>query len=194
LCGRCNNSLLGAKYDSALIEFTTSIASILKSSLYLPHELSVEAQPQAVMRSVLGHIAAQGVDRYKKGRLTEAVRDYMLDESLPLPQGLHMFYWAYPHTAHVMVRDAALMNLAGGKNPFPMWLLKFFPVAFLIAWDEPHGLEYIPHSFESLRDSPFSFRAKLPLTLRPTIPAYWPEAPTDNSFIMYGQEAIHAVA
>jgi len=146
------------------------------------------------MRSVLGHVAAQGVDRYKKGPLTEAVRDYILDESLPLPEGLSIFYWAYPHSAHVMVRDAAIMNVAPSAKPFAMWLLKFFPLAFMIAWDEPHGMEFTPHSFESWRSLPFSYRAELPLTLRPTIPAYWPEAPTDNTLIMYGQEAIHAVA
>ena len=39
-----------------------------------------------------------------------------------------------------MVRDAAYANLAGGA-PFAAWLLKFFPIAFIVAWDSPKKLD-----------------------------------------------------
>ena len=88
LCGRCNSGLLGTEYDPALIRFVGTLRQALQSTLHLPPVLSVECQPQAVMRAVLGHMMAQGLDRYLKGPLTEYIRDYMLDRSLPLPTGL----------------------------------------------------------------------------------------------------------
>jgi hypothetical protein len=117
LCGRCNNKLLGHTYDPYLTAFANGTAALLQSSLYLPSLLAVRVRPQAIMRSVLGHIAAQGVDRYKKGPHTEEVRDYILDLSKPLPQALSMYYWAYPHKRQVLVRDASYMDL-GRQKPF----------------------------------------------------------------------------
>ena len=78
LCHRCNNSLLGARYDPPFIAFVNEISLLLKSSIYLPSTLSIQGQPQAILRSLLGHIAAQGVNRYLKGPLTEPMRDYIL--------------------------------------------------------------------------------------------------------------------
>jgi hypothetical protein len=191
LCHHCNNSLLGARYDPPFISFVNQIGLVLKSPVYLPPSLKIRAQPQAILRSLLGHIAAQGVDRYLKGPLTEPIRDYFLDESRPLPDGLSVYYWAYPHRPHVMFRDAAYLDIPSGK-PFAIWMLKFFPIAFLVTWGEPVGFEYAPHPFEPWRSSPFSQMDDLPLTLRPVIPVFWPEAPTKKSALMYGQEAIHA--
>jgi hypothetical protein len=90
LCGRCNSSLLGHAYDPHLVSFANQTGALLRSSLHLPPQLKVRARPQAIMRAVIGHIAAQGVDRYKKGPHAEAVRDYILDSSLPLPDALSM--------------------------------------------------------------------------------------------------------
>jgi hypothetical protein len=140
---------------------------------------------------VIGHIAAQGVGRYRKGPLTESIRDYFLDESLPFPEGLNAFYWAYPHRPHVMARDAAYLDVPSGQA-FAVWFLKFFPVAFLVTWGAPVGLEYEVHSFEAWRSLSPSQTVEMPLTLRPTPPAYWPEAPTDRSVLLYGREAVHA--
>lgn len=191
LCHRCNSSLLGAKYDPPFISFVNEIGLFLRSSVFLPPALMVRAQPQAILRSLLGHIAAQGVDRYLKGPLTEPIRDYILDESKPLPDGLSIYYWAYPHRPHVMFRDAAYLDIPSGET-FSIWMLKFFPIAFVVTWGKPVGFEYTPHTFEPWRSSPFSHIVDLPLTLRPVIPVFWPEAPTDRSILVYGQEAIHA--
>jgi len=191
LCQRCNNSLLGARYDPAFIAFVNEIGQFLKSSLHLPPALTVRGQPQAILRSLLGHISAQGVDRYQKGPLTEPIRDYILDESKPFPEGLCAYYWAYPHRYHVMVRDAAFLDIPSG-NPFSIWLLKFFPVAFLVTWGRPTYLEYMPQPFEPWRNSPFAHEVEMPIALRPAIPAFWPDAPTDRSILAYGLEAVHA--
>lgn len=191
LCGRCNNSLLGAKYDPHFIEFVNSVALHLRSPIALPSSITIPGRPQAIVRSLLGHLSAQGVDRYLKGPLTEAVRDYFLDDGLPLPSVIRVFYWAYPFRVHVMLRDAAFSHLPTGRH-FPFWLLKFYPLAFLVAWDEPVGLTYPIHSLEPWRSVPIDVVADLPLDLSAIPPLFWPEAPTRESMLMYGQEAIHA--
>ena len=194
LCARCNNEFLGAKYDPHFIAFVNTTAAHLRTSSYLQHMVRIVGRPQAILRSLLGHISAQGVNRYLKGPLTEAVRDYFLDESQPLPVGIRVFYWAYPHQSHVVFRDAAVLNITGGAEPFTMWLLKFFPIAFMIAWNEHLGLEYFPHSFDLWHNLRFEEEVEIPIVLSPTLPALWPEAPTVRTIIVYGQEAIHAAA
>lgn len=192
LCARCNNLLLGHRYDPHFISFVNAVGAAMKSSLYLPPILNIRGRPQAILRSLLGHLAAQGVDRYLKGPMTEPVRDYILNEAKPFPPGLTAYYWVYPYKSHIMVRDAAYMNISGGHEPFTIWLLKFFPIAFMVAWDTPNGLEFGPQSFEPWRSADYAEETQIPIALRPVIPAFWPEAPTNSTIVMYGQEAIHA--
>lgn len=192
VCGQCNNGLLGAKYDPALISFSNQLTTILKSTLDLPSRLYVRAQPQAILRSLLGHISAQGVSRYPKGPQTEPIRDYFCDQSKPFPIGLHAFYWAYPFRPTVLMRDVAYCDLTN-HNSFMLWMMKFFPVALAVTWDEPKGFEFPVHSFEQWRGVSFSTVVDLPIDIRPLIPEHWPEAPTNNSLLLVGQEAIFSV-
>jgi hypothetical protein len=64
LCARCNNVLLGSIYDPALADFCSSVRQAADTKLHLPNFFAIEIEPQKVMRSVLGHLAAQGVNRY----------------------------------------------------------------------------------------------------------------------------------
>src|SRR5438128_1702584 len=66
LCAHCNNGLLGAVYDPALAYFCAEVRRATNTRIALPDEIFVDIQPQLVMRSVLGHLAAMGVGRYKK--------------------------------------------------------------------------------------------------------------------------------
>jgi hypothetical protein len=190
LCKHCNNHHLGKNYDPHFIEFVNQACTLLKSTLVLPPSLAITGRPQAIMRSLLGHLAAQGVARYRKGPQTEAIRDYIRDTSLPLPGSLHIYYWAYPHRSHVMVRDAAYVDLAADANPFAIWFLKFFPVAFMVAWEKPASLPYPVQTFDPWRSAPYEAQVDLPFQLHPLPPEYWPEAPTDHSVLAFGREAI----
>ncbi len=190
LCSRCNNTLLGATYDVPFISFVNDVARLLTSTLTLPDVLVVPGQPQAIMRALLGHLSAQGVGRYPKGPLTEALRDYFLDTSMPLPEQLHVYYWAYPFRSHVMARDAVYVDLGVG-GPFAIWFIKFFPIAFMVAWDEPRRLPFHVQSLDPWRAVPYATQAELPVRLRPLPPEHWPEAPTEQSILAFGAEAIN---
>lgn len=191
LCKRCNNTLLGTDYDPSLISFVNHAGAFLRSGLQLPSETTIKGHPQKIVRAVLGHLSAQGVDRYLKGPETEALRDYMFDTNLPLPEGISVHYWPYPYRPQVIIRDAAFSYLPS-QQVCAIWLLKFFPIAFLVTWRKPSDLKFHVANFDPWRSSPFNYEAELPLVLRPIIHEYWPEAPTDHSIVVYGREAMVA--
>lgn len=192
LCPRCNNGLLGANYDIAFNSFVNSVGAYLKSPLELPDVVSVKAQPQKIMRAVLGHMSAQGINRYLKGPETESVRNYFLDEALPLPDSLNIYYWVYPYQGQVLVRDCSYLDLSIGEPVF-MWFMKFFPVAFMITWKEPSAYNFTVPNLSKWRTSAINDEYELVIPLKRVVHQFWPEAPTNQSIVAYGQEAVIAV-
>jgi hypothetical protein len=139
------------------------------------------------MRSVFGHMAAREANRYQKGPITEPLRDFILNPALPLPDEMKFYYWFYPHRRQVFVRDAALLVM-GTANPFSFWLLKFFPLAFMVTFDT----EIAPakaHSLNFYRTAPPDAEHNVALRIRPTVHELWPEHPTESAVIMYGEGA-----
>jgi hypothetical protein len=191
LCERCNG-LLGTKHDPALAEMVAQVRSIVGSSLKLPGMITLDIAPCAVMRSVIGHLSAQGVERYGKGSvLTDAIRDYIYDEARPLPPTLRMYYWLYPFRLQVLVRDAALLKISRDAV-FAFWLMKFFPLAFFITIDEPPGPIYRLQNFDAARHLSANDRQRIYLPIRPLISPGFPERPDDDGAILYGQQAMVA--
>lgn len=191
LCHRCNNTLLGANYDPAFIDFVNAIATALQGDS-LPSVVSVEIQPQAVVRSLIGHMSAQGVDRYEKGAVTEPMRDYFLDRTRALPDSLRVYFWLYPFRQHVMFRDAAYADLST-QSTFAIWLLKFYPVAFALTFDDAPLIAHPGiQSFDQWRDARYEQKAAVSASLRVPVPQMWPEAPTPTSMFVVGQEAVYA--
>lgn len=90
------------------------------------------------------------------------------------------------------MRDAAL-TLIGGNGPFCFWLMKFFPLAFFVTWNEPMPSAFRMAHLNMHRTLPATARQTVYLPTRPLLPARWPETPDDRSFILYGQEAVIAL-
>jgi hypothetical protein len=193
LCARCNNKFLGANYDPAFNDFSMRVGSYLKSSLALPPISYVRGKPQKIARSLLGHMSAQGVDRYLKGPHTEDIRDYFLDMAKPLPSYLDIYYWVYPYQTQVLVRDVVLKDLRLEDNAY-IWIMKFFPLAFLIVWDKPKGYDY--NHFPNLAKwagLAIDDEVDMPVQLSRIPHERWPEAPEQHTFLMYGEGAMGAV-
>ena len=127
-----------------------------------------------------------------KGPHTEDVRDYLGDPSLPLPAGLRAYYWLYPYRTLAAVRDAAMADFSSGVKPCAFWLLKFFPVALMFTFDEPPGWNFPVASFEPWRSAGIDDEVQIPLRLAPPTNQYWPEAPTENGAVLYGDAAVMA--
>ena len=189
LCQECNNTYLGTMYDPAFIKFVNTVGEYLKTTIALPKVIPTEIEPQKVIRSLIGHLSAQGVDRYDKGKDTEPIRDYFLDETLPLPSHIKVYYWLFPYKNHVMARDCAYLDLRVGE-PCVIWFIKFFPIAFLVTFNEPKGLSFNVSELSRWRDKPINYKIKEYVGLEGFPHQFWPEAPTDHSVIMYGKEAI----
>ena len=189
LCPSCNNDLLGGRYDKTLIQFSNEIAGYLASPIQLPNEMTVRSNPQKLMRAVIGHLCAQGVDRYQKGPNTEPLRDYMLDDTLPLPNGIKVYCWCYPYKPMVLYRDAVYREL-GPAQHVVMWIMKFYPVAFMVIWDNDNCYNFPLNELSKYRDAHLDREADLPVRLRQHPPQLWPEAPTDGHIMLLGREAI----
>ncbi len=189
LCRRCNSELLGGKYDQEFINFVNKIGMYLKTELYIPSPLSIKTKPQKIMRSLLGHIAAQGVDRYLKGKITEPLKDYMQDSSLALPESLNIYFWPYPYKHHVMARDCAYTDLTI-REPVALWFLKFFPVAFMVTIDEPDEYNFKIGCLSTYRELEIEQEVEVNIDFSNIPHPFWPEAPTKTSIVIYGQEAI----
>ena len=96
LCAECNNKFLGHKYDPEFIKFANEVSLFLKSQIHLPSIMRVSVKPQRIMRSLLGHMCAQGVNRYEKGRMTKPISDYFLNPEKQLPEEIKIYYWVFP--------------------------------------------------------------------------------------------------
>jgi hypothetical protein len=189
LCARCNNVLLGTIYDPALAHFCAEVRRATNTKLQLPDEFRLSIQPQLVMRSVMGHLAAMGIGRYRKGAITETFRDYMLDVSLPLPAEIRFYYWLYPYRPQVIIRDAVKCNIRNHVQSL-FWLMKFFPLAFLVSFNEPDVRSWQPLNLDVYRNVPHDSWWPVAVRLRPVVHPYWPESPSDDDFILYGEQAV----
>lgn len=192
LCDRCNNSLLGTKYDPEFILFVNSIGDYLKTHITIPPIVYVKTKPQKVMRSLLGHLCAQGVDRYEKNDFTESLREYFLKPEKPLPGEIKIYYWPFPYENHVMAKDCALIDLRV-MEPVSVWFLKFFPIAFLVTFNEPKGYDFNLANLSQWKGKDIDFEAEAPVFLNRIPHQFWPEAPSKHTMVLYGQEAIVSV-
>lgn len=193
LCGRCNNSLLGREYDPEFIAFVNGIGAALRTSIKLPNVVTYKLKPQRVMRALLGHMSAQGVGRYLKGPETEPLRNYILDPALSLPNSIKVYCWPYPYSRQVIVRDCGLMDIRSGQHVI-CWLLKFFPVGFLATFDQKPGYRFHGIELSRWRSVGIDEDASIPFALTPVPHQFWPEAPTENSIVFYGKEAVMSFA
>lgn len=192
LCARCNNELLGGSYDKALIEFTRRVSQFTRFRGVLPRVTTVSAQPQKVMRSVFGHLAAAAVDGYGQWEGYVEFREWFLTGEGQVPSGFRFHYWLYPYKPQVIVRGFGFIPEFGIQRPFIGWLIKFFPLAFLIVrQEEEHTLQLADlTAFDRL---PLGEEAELPLYLDHIVDPNWPEAnPGDTGVILTGDHALRA--
>jgi hypothetical protein len=192
LCSTCNSELLGARYDPALIEFSNSVSLLLKGAVAVPEVSFVNVTPGAVARSVLGHLLAVGIERRERTPLLQDAINFFLDDTLPMPAGLDIHYWVYPYRRQVAIRDAALVTTFFKTPPLGFWCLKYFPVAFMVVWNEKHRRVRLPNLKDFMLNAGMH-PARVPVPLRQIPPQSWPEAPTDDGAVFYGDGAVGAL-
>lgn len=197
LCARCNNDLLGGVYDHGLIDFGQKVDALLTTGLHIPATSIVRVQPQKIMKSVLGHICAQGIGRYEKGKITEPLRDYLIDPNAAAPGLFRMHYWTYPYRSRILMRDAVLGTIGASPRQTSMiWLLKSYPIGFVITWDlDFRFLDRTHRNFDSFDNLDIDDFADLPIDLRGVPHELYPECVQDPYpyMLLVGKEAIAAM-
>jgi len=192
LCNRCNNQLLGSIYDKEFNAFSGNIGKILKSPLLLPRRMPITVKPQKLMRAVIGHTLAFGIQRYAMGPCEEACAEYFLDASKALPPQVNIYYWVYPYTRQVLIRDAVLSDIRiHGQVLFK--LLKTYPVSYMLTYEQPYGYDFPLESLGKYRELDADAEAEIIIDLRAVPPMNWPEAPTSSSMVLYGEGAMEAI-
>lgn len=192
ICANCNNFWLGKKYDPALNEFTLTTGRLLQTTIHLPPLINVRARPTAITRAILGHLLAAKtqIDDVVTDR---EIRSFFFEEDAPIPDSIHIFYWIYPYTSIVIVRDIAMPAERGrfGESGF-FSILKYFPIAYLVTDLQSYeGLAELT-TFRDLKSSEF---ADIPIPLQRIKHPAWPEMVDDHNFVMGGislQSSIYA--
>ncbi len=144
LCGKCNSEQLGVEYDPWFIELSKVIkASFLEENL--PQKICLTITPQRIARAVVGHIlAAVAVEETKSGLInspmSDTLRKYFLNKTLPLPDEIEIYYWLYPYKDQVLIKGMGKCQF-GIKEMLVGHIFKFFPLGFLLTWERPDNIK-----------------------------------------------------
>jgi len=192
LCGKCNNERLGLRYDPVLIALAKDVRAYLESALHLPSAMHVTVKQNRLVRCVVGHLLAHGVDEHRNGSMIENLTDYFLDESAPFPANLKLYYWVYPYNDQVIVKGAALS--VHYWNSFAVFmLLKFFPLSFFIVLDEPAEWRIPFGRLDSTLTASIDDEVVIDINFANLPPQRWPEAPENTGMVMYSKGATGAI-
>ncbi|AIO42490.1 hypothetical protein DM40_1985 [Burkholderia cenocepacia] len=203
ICARCNNTVLGSEYDPALRDVVQQIETYFKlashSRLSLPLTQLFDYQPNRFLRAVAGHLlAANGVPNVvatdPTAPLDAALRQYVLDPTQCLPDGLCVYYWFYPYRRRVVMKHSLMGFMGGNGAHIYGHVFKFFPFGFWFVWNEDSGRSRL-FNLRQLDDSSsvVSATSRLVLDLHPLRSMNFPEAPmNDGMWLLANQYASRA--
>ncbi len=192
LCADCNNRKLGVNFDPTLVTLSKNVANYFESKLSLPNSSTFSVQQNKLMRCVVGHILAHGVNEHRLGSNTSELTDYFLDESQTLPKNIKVYYWMYPFQDQIIVKGAMLSLHYWHSFGFFM-LLKFFPLAFMLVVDEPNKWDLPLRRLDNLLSNKIEDEIKISIDFSDLPSQRWPEAPTDSAMILYGDNTTVAI-
>lgn len=182
ICRSCNNKL--HNYDRRLAEFSRKIHDEILKNKDNPNfnEVEVDCYPNAVMRSILGHLLSVKVET-DNVVIDKNIRPFVLDDSKSIHEKIYVYYWFYPYANVRIARDFVrfFSNKQCGFNS----VIKFPPVGYLIT-DLPNirGLE----SLNEFKNKKTDYKTKIKMMLRPFNREGWPEeVGDDNPFIAGGK-------
>lgn len=135
LCERCNNDLLGAKYDIELSEFTNQVTTIVTSSIALPTVINVPVKVNRLARAICGHLLAAKEYFEDICLIDKRLREYVIDEKMNPLDDMSLLYWIYPYSTIALMRDVTVKSFSN-KYVFPegtVSIINTFPVAYILS-------------------------------------------------------------
>jgi hypothetical protein len=182
ICARCNNELLGGRYDPELVAVTQAIDLALGKQLYLPIRLTV--RPNRLARSVLGHLLAHGLDVPTEGEAFVDIRAFFNDESATLGPDYRLYCWLYPYNDQCVAQSLGRMTGMGAHFAV-MSVIKFYPVGFALMkgeWSEEPGTLT---RLDTLLSADIDANAEIELATSNLPKRRWPEAPDKDGLVMH---------
>lgn len=189
ICSQCN-SRMGEAHDPHLNKLAKTVGGFFRTDLWVPPTVRVSTRPNALIRSILGHLVAA---RFGSGQgfFDHYVRELINDDSAAIPEDIHVFYWIYPHHQQTVLRDSLMPAVRGRFAELQRFsLLKYFPLAYLVTTASAY--EGLP-CLTRWRDQPSHFETPLTIDFRCARGARWPEAPAPGSFLFGGNDLMESV-
>jgi hypothetical protein len=195
ICANCNNARLGARYDPELNRISKTVGQLARShfqlGFHVPRILSFPVRTHFLMRALIGHLlaAVEPSDRtkpladYHNGWYSE-LRGYFLDETLPLPESVRVYYWPYPAQDQVIINGLGLSRTDGSAGIIGD-LIKFFPLAYYITDSRLSGtLDGRISLVHGNGCNDLTCEIPLYFTFDRVPPLSWPEIPDSGRYVI----------
>ena len=206
ICAACNNVRLGARYDPELNSVSQTVSSVVKmhltKRLALPSEVAINVRTHYLMRAIVGHLLAAHRSKdqskppqgFSEGFYAD-LRSYFLDENLPLPDGVKVYYWPYLSQDQVLIKSLGV-SLKDGTRAVVGDLIKFFPMAYYVTKTLSDPLDLPVKSFYGDGCNNMECEITLHVRLDSIPPPKWPETPgpDHNVITVLGQAVVSSAS
>lgn len=198
LCARCNNELLGLRFDPELKYFVDTMLNGLTTvarNVLIPRIVRLEANLNLIAKSVIGHIlASHSVDDTQVWRedigASESLRHYFLNSNREFPEQWRLYCWPYLARKQIILRHAAWMDTslsnAGDKIVYGH-LIKFMPFGFWLVHNQPKDF-FIDAIDVTPIGVPDSKREVVSFDLRHVPHHSYPENPPNPQVLLFSNE------
>lgn len=192
ICASCNSDILGSRYDPELVAFANQVRTYLYSTLSRPNTAVFSVRPGLILRSILGHILAIGIERFPRGEVGDQMANFVLDNRARWPSNFGAYYWLYPYSDQVAIRTCGIAVRLNAPILFAS-VLKFLPFAFMVTWDADSRLN-IPHrNLADYMAGDGSAKVDVPIDFHKFPKQRYPEAPGKSGAVYHGEDAFRTV-
>lgn len=190
ICGDCNNKLLGARLDPALIELYEKAKFFCRNLRFIVgHSIKLEnVQLKKACRAVLAHMIAFDDEANYGAPYMKDIRRFIFRDDFDLPAKYSIYIWVYPYDSQSLTRNIAALQSFGTEATLFFSSYKTFPLGFLFGLETGGYKVPVPGMVEISRaliaDPEKRYNICLPIGRIP--PENWPEAPQKNGALATG--------
>lgn len=140
LCEDCNSKVLGGSVDHALADFAKICAGMADSERY---SFNARIQPNAILRSILGHMVAARLHTERAETTDSLIREYLIDGK-PLDPRIEVYVWRFLLKDELVIaRDLLVGDATKGTYSGIMNVIKFYPMAVVVELDGSRKLDAV---------------------------------------------------
>lgn len=197
ICSVCNSHHLGKLYDPQLNKISYEVKSLVKShnerKLIWPGKIKISIAPQRVARAIVGHLLAGSLSNDKNNTPVNApmpngLRDYFLHSTTNSPDELEIYYWLYFSNIQKIIKNIGVA-VPGKQGLIFGDILKFFPVAYWVVWDQPDDLKVNFPKLIRRKTMGVDETDYMEIDFQNIPRVDWPENPDDNMIILYRDDS-----